>query len=413
MTNGKLTAGVRTGCVLLSATYAQAQDWPQLRGTNRDAKVTGFKAPKEWPKELKEGWKIKVGDGVATPALVGDKLYVFTHEGGKEVLRCLKTSDGSEIWKEAYEEAGLRGGPDSGFSGPRSSPAVAEGKVVTLGVNGKLYCREADSGKEVWHKTDVKGAPQFHVASSPMIVDGLCIVQMGGNSGPLAAYELADGKEKWKCSEGSEYASPVLFTADKTKMIVAETGQNIIGVSLADGKVLWKTPFSAGRMQYNASTPMVEGDTVIFSGVGRGTKAVKVEKSGDEFKTKELWSNSGASAKFNTPVVKDGLVFGLTTDNKPFCLTADGKTAWTAKALAAGGGGGRMGGGGYGSVVDAGSVLFALTPAGELIVYEPSDKEFKELAKYKVGTDTYAYPIVSGNRIFVKDKDSLILWAIE
>src|SRR5579872_2110985 len=106
MTNGKLTAGVLAGCVLLSATYAQAQDWPQWRGTNRDAKVTGFKTPKEWPKELKEGWKIKVGDGVATPALVGDKLYVFTHEGGKEVLRCLKTSDGSEIWKEAYEEAG-------------------------------------------------------------------------------------------------------------------------------------------------------------------------------------------------------------------------------------------------------------------------------------------------------------------
>ena len=195
MTNGKLTTGVLVGCMLLSATCVQAQDWPQWRGPNRDAKVTGFKAPKEWPKELKQAWKVKVGDGVATPALVGDKLYVFTREDGKEVLRCLKAKDGKEIWKEAYEES-FRATADRNFPGPRSSPAVADGKVVTLGVNGKLYCREADSGKEVWHKTDVRGTPQFHVSSSPMIVDGLVIVQMGGSSGPLAAYQLADGKEK-------------------------------------------------------------------------------------------------------------------------------------------------------------------------------------------------------------------------
>jgi outer membrane protein assembly factor BamB len=65
-------------------------------------------------------------------------------------------------------------------------------------------------------------------------------------------------------------------------------------------------------------------------------------------------------------------------------------------------------------VVDAGAVLLALTPAGELVVYEPSDKEFKEIAKYKVADGgTYAYPIVAGNRVFVKDKDSVALWAIE
>jgi hypothetical protein len=68
---------------------------------------------------------------------------------------------------------------------------------------------------------------------------------------------------------------------------------------------------------------------------------------------------------------------------------------------------------GYGSVVDAGSVLFALTPAGQLVVFEPSDKEFKEVTKYKVGDKTYAYPVVSGNRVFIKDADSVTLWMIE
>ena len=73
-----------------------------------------------------------------------------------------------------------------------------------------------------------------------------------------------------------------------------------------------------------------------------------------------------------------------------------------------------MGRDGYGSVVDAGSVLFALTPGGKLAVFEPSDKEFKQVALYTVAKEgTYAYPVVAGNRIFVKDKDSVKLFMIE
>jgi len=76
--------------------------------------------------------------------------------------------------------------------------------------------------------------------------------------------------------------------------------------------------------------------------------------------------------------------------------------------------GGGMGRGGYGSIVDAGSVLVSLTPTGQLNVFEPSDKEYKQLASYKVAEGaTYAYPIVAGNRIFIKDADSVTLWTIE
>jgi hypothetical protein len=72
-----------------------------------------------------------------------------------------------------------------------------------------------------------------------------------------------------------------------------------------------------------------------------------------------------------------------------------------------------MGGAGFGSIVDAGSVLMALTPSGQLIVFEPSDKEFKQIASYKVAPgQTHAYPVASGNRIFIKDKDAVTLWTL-
>ena len=58
--------------------------------------------------------------------------------------------------------------------------------------------------------------------------------------------------------------------------------------------------------------------------------------------------------------------------------------------------------------------FLALTPAAQLTVIEPSDKEFKQLASYKVAeSDTYAYPIAAGNRLYVKDKESVTLWSID
>src|SRR5205814_6014491 len=97
---------------------AAAADWPQWRGPNRDAKVSDFKAPATWPKELTKKWSVTVGDGVATPALVGDKLYVFTREGANEVVRCLDAATGKEIWKQSYEEKPVTGAAAQ-FPGPR------------------------------------------------------------------------------------------------------------------------------------------------------------------------------------------------------------------------------------------------------------------------------------------------------
>jgi outer membrane protein assembly factor BamB len=387
----------------------QAGDWPQWRGENRDGKVTGFTAPATWPKELTQKWKVQVGEGVATPALVGDKLYVFSWEGGKEIIRCLEAETGQEVWKDQYDAA-RASGPASGFAGARSSPAVVDGKVVTLGVQGTLSCNNASTGEKIWRNVDVLGHPQFFTSSSPIVVDGVVIAQFGGErSGGIAAYELSNGKEKWKWSDDSTaYASPVLLTVDGTKMIVAETNQNIVGLDAASGKLFWKTPFAnskaAGR-GYNASTPVVDGQNVVFSGSNRGTRTIRIEKKGDGFEVKEGWNNKENSVMYNTPIVHNGLVFGLTSNNNLFCINAEGKTSWSNAV---------KGEQGYGNIVDTGSLLFSLTPASQLVVYEPNDKEFKEVASYKVSsTKTYAYPVVSGKRIYVKDKDSVIMFTID
>ena len=421
-TRVRTAAVLSSGVACLLASLASAQDWSQWRGSNRDAKASGFVAPAIWPQQLTEKWKIAVGDGVATPAVVGDKIYVFTRQEGNEVIRCLDAGTGKELWQDKYETPGVNP-PAASFSGPRSSPAVAEGKVVTLGAQGILSCYDAATGKLLWRKEDFRGSiPRFATASSPIIVSGLCIAQLGGGSeGAILAYDLTTGEEKWKWTgDAPAYASPVLMTVDGTQVIVTPTEQNMVAVCVADGKSLWQVPFSQGR--YNAATPLVDGQTIIYA--AQGTTAEKFSLTDAGIKTEPLWNNSDATVLFNSPVLRDGLIFGLTGANAVFCVRAEtGETAWAAPFGAAAaapqpkpepGKGRRGGGGGYGSIVDAGSVLFGLTPTGDLVVFEPNDKEYKQLASYKVAAaKAYAYPVIAGNRVFIKDEDSLTLWTLE
>jgi outer membrane protein assembly factor BamB len=435
MKNVDRIIAVISGCALtVGASCASGQDWPQWLGANRDGQAAGFTAPATWPKELASKWKVTVGEGDAGPVLVGDKLYAFGRQDGNEVTRCLDAASGKELWTDKYESQAISGPDANQHAGPRSAPAVANGKVLTVGVRGTVSCLDAASGKMLWRKDDFPGAwPRFHVSMSPIIVDGLAIVQLGKpGEGATVAYDLASGEQKWKTTgDGPAYASPVLVTVDGTKLIVEQTDKSVVALAVATGKQLWETPFAPQGMAYNASTPIVDGSTVIYCGSSRGATAVKFEKQGDGVTAKELWKSPDNSVQFNTPILKNGFIYGLSARNDFFCVNAqDGKTAWTApftppaaggEAAAGGGmGGGRGGrggggrGGGYGSLVDAGSVLFALTPASQLVVFEPGEKAFKELARIKVADSaTYAYPIVAGNRIFIKDQNSVTLYTVQ
>ena len=409
MTGANRLIGVMLGCaVLIGAAHVGAQDWPQWRGPNRDGKVVGFTAPQAWPEALTQKWRTTVGSGDATPALVGEKLYVFARQGEDEVILCLDAGEGKELWREEYAAQAVTGAA-ARHPGPRSSPAVAKGKVVTLGVGGVLSCLDATTGEVLWRKDPFpKVVPQFFTATSPVIVDGVALAHLGGRgNGAIIAYDLASGDEEWRWdAEGPEYASPVLLTVDAMKQIVTLTEKSIVGIGVADGKLLWQLPFVPQRRAYNAATPIVDGQTVIYTGAARGAKAVKIEKEGGGFSATELWSNPDLAPQYNTPVLKDGLLFGFSDRGYLYCINAEnGQTAWTDTTQR---------GRGFAAIVDAGSCLLALPSNAELAVFKPTAEQYEQLALIKVSdTSTYAHPIVAGKRIFVKDQDAVTMWIVE
>jgi len=407
MRSASRSAALVAACVILvAASGVFAQDWPQWRGPDRDGKVSGFLAPQTWPKQLAEKWKVTVGAGDSTPALVGDRLYVFTRQGDDEVILCLSAADGKELRRDRYAAQAVTG-PAAKHPGPRSSPAVAEGKVVTLGVGGVVSCLDAASGKVAWRNSDFADVPQYFTAMSPIIVDGMAVLHLGGkDGGAVVAFDLAKGSEKWKWTgDGPAYASPVLMTVAGTKQIVVQTAKNLVGLAAADGKLLWQVAAPAKQRFYNCATPIVDGQTVITTGQGAGTKALKIEKQGDAFAAKEIWSNPDLGTGFSTPVLRDGLLFGLSDGGNFFCMNAStGKTLWTGSDKFDR----------FGAVLGAGPVILGLPASGDLLAFKPSDKGYEEVARLKVSaTPVYAHPVIAGKRVFVKGEDTLAMLEFE
>ncbi len=397
--------------LLIGVNGLAAQDWPQWRGPNRDSKVVGFTVPTTWPKELTQKWTTTVGIGESSPVLVGDKLYVFGRMDADEVTSCLDAANGNVVWQDKYAAQAVKGAA-SKFPGTRSTPAVADGKVCTLGVAGVVSCLDAANGKVVWRKDtsrkeDKEPTPKFYTSTSPLMVDGKCIVFVGA----LTAFDLATGDTLWEWKGGkTPYGSPVLMTVDGTPQIVTSAFGTIVGVGLADGKPLWSYEFGGTAYQGAYMTPIIDGQTVIYSApggkkAGGSTVAFKIAKQGDKFTATQLWKKSQAPYQYNTPVLRDGLVFGLSAAKTFFCMDAKtGDVLWTDTTKR----------GEAGAVLNAGSVMLALTGDAELVAFEPSTKAYRELARYKVSaTSGLPYPIIAGNRVFVKGKDSVTLWTME
>jgi outer membrane protein assembly factor BamB len=383
-------------------------DWPQFRGPNRDGSVLSFTEPKAWPDRLTQKWRVDVGDGYATPVLVGDRVYAFTRRGANEVMQALDAASGKSLWQQRYpapvtvNPAAQAHGP-----GPKSTPTFAAGRLFTLGMGGIVTAFDAASGKIVWQKPAGSVLPLFGTALSPLVDRGLAIVHVGGhNQGALTAFDAATGAVKWAWNgDGPAYASPIAVDIDGVRQVIAQTQDNVVGVSAADGRLLWRRPFTTEFTQ-NIITPIVIGNTVLIAGYQKPTAAFRVVKNGEQWRTEDAWQNEAVSLYMANGVVIGDSLFGLSHRNRGQYFLLDvktGKTLWTGMPRQAE----------NAAISHAGNIVFSLEDDGDLVVGRVAGSKFDEVRRYKVsGSATWGQPAISGSRIFVKDASSVTLWTL-
>src|SRR5690349_20968340 len=133
-----------SAAVLLAIALAQGatrtdRDYTQWRGADRDGSASGFVEPAAWPSALTRKWKTDVGEGYATPLVVGDRVYVFTRVAGRETLTALRADSGEILWRSGYDAPYDVAQPAAKHgAGPKATPAYAGGRIFTLGVGGAV-----------------------------------------------------------------------------------------------------------------------------------------------------------------------------------------------------------------------------------------------------------------------------------
>lgn len=399
-----VVAAVLVGSVAL-ARQNPLEDYPQWRGRNRDGSASGFTEPTSWPEALTRKWKVEVGAGYATPIVVGNTVYTFTRREGKETMTALDAGTGETVWQTDYPASYemYEGTVDHG-EGPKATPLFHNGKLYTLGISGTISSFDALNGKLVWQKPAPAIQPDFGTASSPIGDRDLVIIQADGYNA-LTAFEANTGIVQWTVKNEFRYASPIIVDLDGTRQAIAVTQQSILGISVADGRVLWEHPWKSPFV--HAITPVLYRETIIVSGQNRGVTALKPARREEKWVADVVWETNEVSIFLSNPVVIGDALFGLSHRNSGQFFAIDARTGnvlWLGPPRQAT----------NTAVVKAGDLLFLLNDDAELIVARSSRTRFEPIKRYTVADSaTWAQPTISGNRVFVKDLSSLTLWTLD
>ncbi len=390
------------------STFAQAPapSWSQWRGPARDGVASSFTVPTAWPAQLTRRWQVPVGLGHASPVVSGNRVVVHTRQGTRELVSAFDLQSGKPLWQDGVEAPYTMNSAATGHGpGPKSTPAIADGRVFTLGISGIFSAHDLATGKLLWRKNAPPAPPEFGTAASPLVDGSTVIAFLGGaGAGALTALDAATGTVKWRWTgDGPGYASPILATLVGTRQVITQSQSKLVGVDAASGQLLWelaiKTPY-----EQNSVTPMVMGDLVLYAGLENPTVALRITKTGAKWTTAAAWRNQEVAMYMSSPAVSGTAIYGLSTKNRGqfFALDAtSGKTLWLTRGREAE----------NAAIVRAGEFLLMTTTNSELVVARANPARFEEVKRYPVADSAmWAHPAFTERTIIVKDLDKLIAW---
>jgi outer membrane protein assembly factor BamB len=160
--------------------------------------------------------------------------------------------------------------------------------------------------------------------------------------------------------------------------------------------VLWSFPWETA-WKVNAATPLLVGDLlVITSAYNHGVAGVRV-KSG---KPEQVWFNKKLKAQFNSPVHRDGFVYGIDGEvgkkSALVCLVGStGDEKWRASEVKNGS-----------LVLTADAKLVVLTETGDLLFAEAKPDAYRELSRKKVLSGRcWVQPVLANGTIFCRNNN--------
>jgi len=370
-------------------------DYPRFLGNGYWAEVDNARLKANWQSNPpEEVWRQEIGAGWSSFAVVGNYAITQEQRGDEELVSCYRVDDGELVWTHSdearFDPADFQGG--LGGIGPRATPTIHDGKVITQGATGIVNCLDAKTGRVRWSHDTVKetGADviTWGKSGSPLVVDDLVIVSVGAPndeaarekySSSLVAYDLETGKQRWAAGKRqASYASPIVATLAGERQIVMVNEKWVTSHRVEDGAILWEHPWSDesdGNATVTQPIPLSCSRLFLSKGYGVGSSLWEVTKDDDDrYSIEPQWDvpiKRVMKTKFSNPVVRDGYVYGL-DDVLLSCIdAATGEVQWKKR---------RRPEFGHGQIMLVGNLILVLSETGEVALVEATPQEYRELA---------------------------------
>ena len=374
-----------------------AADWPRFGGANQDHIVRDVTIRRDWetmpPKAL---WRHPVGPGWSSFAIVGDFAYTQEQRGEDEVVVCYDADTGKQVWLHTDR---ARFSDASSGAGPRATPTMHDSRLYTLGATGILNCLDPLTGAVWWSENIVEDANaqliEWGMAGSPLIYEDLVIVNPGGETSAVAAYDRITGEKLWAGGDHkASYASPQVATLDGVPQIVIYCSEGVCGHDVTSGEHLWSFTWT-NMSGLNISQPIVtpDGDVFISSGYATGSALLDVSRQGEQWHAEPRWTRPNSfKLKFNGGVYRDGYVYGLDEGILSCFDLSEGRRTWKRGRYR------------YGQVLMVGDDLLVAAESGEVALVEASPGAVREIARFQaIEGKTWNHPVVNRGRLFIRN----------
>lgn len=379
-------------------------DWPQFRGSNANPVLSGVSLPTEFGGESKKNiaWKTSIpGRSVGGVIVVGNQVITTSSDGMDQRRLYILSYDaksGKQLWEQ---ELIARGRPYSHPTSANAAPTPAsDGKnVYAFFSSNDLACVSLE-GDLVWYRSITsefpKAANDTGMSSSPLLIDGVCVVQIECQGDSFAAgLDAATGAMLWKIDRPTKanWSSPTSMTdAEGRNLVLMHSGEDILAVRPKDGSVAWRLETACSTVP---SSLAFENKLYVPAG---GITAFDLSSAGTPSK---LWTSNKASSNACSPLVKDGRIY---TVNRTVLVCSDiytGKVLWQLRIAE---------GSIWSSPVIIGDRLYLFSQDGVCSVVKLGDEQGEKLAANPLGEEVLGSPAVSGNAMYVRSVSSL--WKI-
>jgi outer membrane protein assembly factor BamB len=323
---------------------------------NAISSCTGI--PLKWEgSEVK--WKTEIhGKGHSSPVIFGNQIWITTGTpDGKELFAlCADFQTGKILYDiKVFTPEKLEGKHSiNTFASP--TPCIEKGFVyVHFGSYGTA-CIKTSDGTVVWKRDDYKCKHVQGPASSPIIYKNLLILHFEGTDVRyIVALDKATGKEVWRTDRPEEpfkpltqigkkaYVTPLIINVKGKDLMISNSSAGCFAYEPLTGKEVWRVirgaestvpmPVYEKGIIYYYTGYMVDEEAPNFSEL----LAVNPEGKGDITATNILWKkrDNQNTNQILTPVIKDGLIYTVNTKNIMMCIdAATGKELWTDRQMA-------------------------------------------------------------------------------